>query len=95
MTTRRKNKNSELVVLIRQNLCWHMARVKFFEKFICALIKVQTVCFSRLAEGFQSKAKVGSRQRRIQRFFADFDICQDLIASLIFGLLSCKAPYRL
>ena len=95
MNTKPKRKNNEFVDTACQNLDWHLSRKKFFEKFICALIKVQTVCFSRLSEGFESEAKVESRLRRIQRFFEGFDVCQDLIARLIYCLLPCDAPYRL
>lgn len=95
MTTRDEDKNSELVDLFRKSLGWHEVRVKFFMGIICALIKVQTVCFSRLAEGFESEAKMESSLRRIQRFFADFVVSNDLIARLIFDLLPCKPPYRL
>ena len=35
-----------------------------------ALCKVQSVYFTKLAQGFEDKAKVESNMRRIQRFFA-------------------------
>lgn len=95
MTTRDKNKNSELFEIFNQNLGWHKVRVKFFVCFICALCKVQTVCFSRLAEGFASEAKTESTLRRIQRFFAKFILDGDVIARLVYNLLPCKPPYRL
>jgi len=48
----------------------NLAHIKFFGLFISALCKVQTVCFEKLACGFDSNAKAGSSLRRIQRFFA-------------------------
>ena len=95
MTTRRKNKNSELVDLLRKNFDWQLARIKFFEKIICALIRVQTVCYSRLAEGYEGDILFESKLRKIQRFFADFDVSFDLIAKFVFSLLPDKPPYRL
>lgn len=95
MTTKDKDKNSELVKVFSEILGWHKVRVKFFVCFISALCKVQTVCFSRLAEGFAGKAKVESNLRRIQRFFAEFIVDGDLIARLIYNLLPSKPPYRL
>jgi len=95
MKTRVNDKNNELVEIFSQNLKWHKVRVKFFVSFICALCKVQTVCFSRLAEGFDSQAKVESTLRRIQRFFAGFTVAQDQIARLVFKLLPDQPPYFL
>ena len=95
VTTRRKNKNSELVDLLRKSFGWHLARIKFFEKIICALTMVQTVCYSRLAEAFEGDILFESKLRKIQRFFADFELSFDLIAKFVFGLLPDKPPYRL
>jgi hypothetical protein len=76
-------------------LNWHKARSKFFFSFISTLIKLQTVCFTRLAQGFNENALVESNLRRIQRFFAEFVVDGDMIAKLIFSLLPAKAPYHL
>ena len=88
-------KSTELVDIFQARLGWNKARVKFFVSFIIALCKVQTVCFSRLAQGFEGKARVESNLRRIQRFFADFIVDTNLIAKLIFSLLPEKPPYRI
>lgn len=75
MTTRHMNtsiggKNSilvsTLVEIFGQNM--NLARIKFFGLFICALCKVQTVCFEKLATSFDTDARVDSSLRRIQRF---------------------------
>jgi hypothetical protein len=95
MNTKPKSKNSDFIKIVCKDLNWHLSRKKFFEKFICALIKVQTVCFSRIAEGFEGNVLFESKLRRVQRFFADFDICFDVIAKLIFRLLPCDPPYVL
>jgi hypothetical protein len=73
----------------------NLARIKFFGLFISALCKVQTVCFERLATGFDSDAKVDSSLRRIQRFISEFVLDTDLIARFIFSLLPHEPPYRL
>ena len=73
----------------------NLARIKFFGMFICALCKVQTVCFEKLAIAFETGAKSGSSLRRIQRFMADYMLDTDLIAHLIFKMLPHKPPYRL
>ena len=88
-------KSNELVDIFQIRLGWNKARVKFFVSFIIALCKVQTVCFSSIAQGFEGRAKVDSNLRRIQRFFANFIIDTNLIAKLIFSLLPEKPPYRL
>ena len=48
---------------------------------------IKTVCFERLAEVMDRNAKVSSRHRRIQRFFADFIIDKDVITKFLFTLL--------
>ena len=88
-------KSSELVDIFQARLGWNKARVKFFVSFIIALGKVQSVCFNKLAQGFEGKAKVESNMRRIQRFFASFIVDTNLIAKLIYSLLPERPPYRL
>ena len=73
----------------------HLARIKFFALFICALCKVQDVSFEKLSTAFESNARPASSLRRIQRFMASFALNFDLIARLIFKLLPHKPPYRL
>lgn len=73
----------------------NLARIKFFGLFICALCKVQNVCFEKLASAFDSDADQSSSLRRIQRFMADYVLDKDLIAKLIFAMLPHKAPYTL
>ena len=94
MKTKASIKSNELVDIFLPRLGWNKSRVKFFVSFIIALCKVQTVCFNKLAQGFEGKAKVESNMRRIQRFFANFIVDTDLIAKLIFKLLPDKPPYR-
>jgi len=88
-------KSSELVDIFQARLGWNKARVKFFVSFIIALCKVQSVCFNKVAQGFEGKAKVESNMRRIQRFFASFIVDTNLIAKLIYSLLPENPPYRL
>lgn len=95
MNTKAIKNSDELVDIFSANLGWHKVRVKFFVNFICALCKLQTVCFTKLAQGFEGNAKVDSNLRRIQRFFAEFIIDNDMIAKLIYNLLPTKPPYRL
>ena len=65
----------------------NLARIKFLTLIIRALCKVQTVNFERLAIGFDSSSKSSSSLRRIQRFVARFDLCEELIAKFIFKLI--------
>jgi hypothetical protein len=90
-------KSTQLISILSQSLAGKMnlSRIKFFGMFICALCKVQTVCFEKLATAFETDAKTGSSLRRIQRFMADYMLDTDLIARLIFKMLPHKPPYRL
>lgn len=89
-TTKVGDKYNGLSVYFSAQLPWHKARIKFFVLIITALCKMQTVCFERLAEGIDSNAQISSSLRRIQRFFAEFTIGHDKIASVLFSLL----PYK-
>jgi len=73
----------------------NLARIKFFGLFISALCKVQTVCFEKLACGFDSSVNTESSLRRIQRFIAEYPLDSDLVARFIFALLPHEPPYRL
>ena len=73
----------------------NLAHIKLISLFIAALCKAKTVCFSLLSTVFDSLAKSASCLRRIQRFFADFDLDRNLIARIIFRLLPMKGPFCL
>lgn len=73
----------------------HLSRIKFLAQIIIALCKVQTVCFEKLALGFENPAQASSSLRRIQRFMADYMLDTNLIAQIIFKLLPHKPPYIL
>lgn len=91
------HKSSELSYILEKNLGENinLARIKLMAMFICALCKVQTVCFERLAAGFKHTAQKDSSLRRIQRFMADYMLDTHLIAKLVFSLLPHKPPYTL
>jgi len=95
MTSRIEYKSNELVSIFHAQSGWNLARVKFFVLFICALCKVKSVGFEKLASAFDSPASSDSSLRRIQRFMAAYVLDTDLIARLIFTLLPHKPPYRL
>ena len=90
-------KSTQLISILSEHLAGkiNLARIKFFALFICAMCKVETVCFEKLSTAFESQAKPGSSLRRIQRFFAGYKLASDLIALIIFKILPHKPPYRL
>jgi len=72
MNIRIENKNSILLDTLSQIFGdkMNLARIKFFVLFICALCKVQTVCFDKFAVCFDTDVKFESSLRRIQRFMS-------------------------
>jgi hypothetical protein len=92
-----ESKSTQLISILSQTLAGKMnlSRIKFFGMFICALCKVQTVCFEKLAIAFESGVQSNSSLRRIQRFMADYALDTDLIARLIFKMLPHEPPYHL
>jgi len=92
-----EGKSTELISVLSKNFegTMNLARIKFLGMFICALCKVQSVSYEKLKAAFESDAKSESSLRRIQRFFAEYVLDNDLIARLIFKMLPHKPPYRL
>ena len=97
MNTNQFVKNNQLSDILAQHLekNINLSRIKLISLFIIALCKVRTVCFSKLATSFDSEAKTLSCLRRIQRFIAEYALCGDMIARLIFKLLPAQPPYKL
>ncbi len=97
INTKAESKNSILFATLSSIFGdkMNLARIKFFGLFICALCKVQTVCFEKLATAFETGVKVDSSLRRIQRFMAEYMLDVHLIARFVFTLLPHKPPYRL
>ena len=95
MNTKVDFKSNELVSIFKEKTGWNLARVKFLAAIICSLCKLQTVNYVKLAQDLSPNAKIESNLRRIQRFFAEFVVCEDLIAKIVFSMLPTKTPYRL
>lgn len=90
-------KSSDLFSILKEHFGkdMNLARIKAMGMIICALCKVQTVAYTKLASAFETKADAGSSLRRIQRLIAECIIDTDIIAKLILKLLPIKGPYSL
>jgi hypothetical protein len=95
MNTKFDCKINKLIALMKEKTNWNLARVKFLVAFITTVCKLQTVNFTKLAQGLGGVTLFDSKLRKIQRFFAEFLIDGDLIAKMIFSLLPGQAPYEL
>ena len=95
--TRGHRKSNDLlsVLLTHFGSTMNLARVKCLSQLICAMCKVQTVNFSKLASAFDNRASKDSSMRRIQRFMAQTVLNMDLVARVIMKLLPSKGPYTL
>ncbi|KAA6310876.1 hypothetical protein EZS27_037900 [termite gut metagenome] len=73
MTTKVPDKNTKLIAVLHNHFGGNMnlARIKFLGLFICALCKVQSVGFEKLAVAFEGGSKSELSLRRIQRFIQD------------------------
>ena len=85
------DKYSHLQTILQSELPINAARIKFLVLFITALLKVQNVNFQRVAEGLDNDVNLSSNLRRIQRFFASFDLNSDLVSKLLYKLLPLDA----
>lgn len=77
----------QLKSVLSSHLAWHGARLSFLAMFLIALLKVKTVNLTEIATALNPKAKVSSNYRRLQRFFAEFDLDYKVMAKLIVSLL--------
>ena len=76
-----------LTRILKRQLGWNLARVKCLACLIIALFKVKTVNFAELATAFSGAAKVDSHYRRIQRFFKEVKLEQEMVAQLVTSFL--------
>jgi len=91
---RKKNAIQELKGALSRHLPFRGQRLEFLAQFVIGLIATRTVNLTQIALSFRRKAKVESSYRRIQRFFALFDIPQELLVKLVLSLLPA-GPYWL
>ena len=81
------NKLNEILAV---NLCWDKRRIACFVKMLIAIMAVQTVNLTRLANYIGEKSKIASRYRRLQRFFQYCEINYNTIAVFIIKLLTTR-----
>jgi Transposase DDE domain len=77
---------SELTSSLNTHFNWNKARMSCFAGLLLSLIAVRTVNLKDLAVAFASQSQIGSRYKRINRFFAEFKIDYTVIARWIFKL---------
>jgi len=97
MNTRVESKNSILFSTLSQIFGdkMNLARIKFFGLFICALCRVQTVCFEKLAASFDADVRIDSSLTQNTALYVRLSAGYNLIARFVFALLPHKPPYRL
>jgi len=77
---------SELIDILNKNFQWNKARMTCFSQMLLALITTRTVNLNKIACSIATNAEQTSRYRRLQRFFANFNIDFNTIALFIFQL---------
>lgn len=85
--------NTDLKIVLQEQLHWNRARITFIVAFILALIKVTTVNLTKVANALGAKAKRSSNYRRIQRFFALFDFDHSAWAKMVLKLLPVEGDF--
>lgn len=83
---------TKLTTILQQHLGWHAARTKLAAAFVLALLRMRTVNFPSLALSLNPQAKRESNERRLQRFFAGFNLNLDSFAKLLYGLTPASGP---
>ncbi len=78
---------AKLTKIFNSELGWNKARATLLSCFIVALLKVRTVCLTKIAVAMPGKAKTSSKYKRLQRFFSGFNFSMEGIAKLIVRFL--------
>ena len=73
----------------------NLAHIKCLSMLLGALCAVQTVCLSKLAGAFDSKASRESCFRRIQRFMSQMVLDLDAVAGYLKSRIPSDGPYTL
>ena len=80
---------------LSKTLTLNKARLTCLCCIILSLLKVQTVNFNRLSQGFSSSAKLESKLRRIQRFFSEFELDENAFSLLLLKMLPIQGKLQL
>jgi hypothetical protein len=80
---------------LKPHLGWHGARLTCLAMFLIALFRVKTVNLAELATAFPSAAPSASSDKRLQRFFRDFEWDYGQWTKLIVSLLNIPQPWTL
>ena len=78
---------AKLTKIFNSVLGWNKARATLLSCFIVALLKVRTVCLTKIAVAMPGRAKTDSKYKRLQRFFSGFNFSMESIAKLIVRFL--------
>lgn len=77
---------NKLSAILNVELNWNKRRIECFVQMLLAMMIVQTVNLTRIANQIAAKALPHNRYRRLQRFFEKCPINYDTIARFIFRL---------
>ena len=84
---------TDLQTVLQWYLPWHKSRVRFVSAFILSLLRVMTVNLTKIANGLNGHATPASNYRRLQRFFAVFEVDYVLIAQVMLHLLPAQRQW--
>lgn len=84
-----------LIDVLQGYFPWHLARIQCLANVLLALIRVRTVNLADLATAFCGTAQVESHYRRLQRFFQQVTLPQELIASFVVRVLPLESRWLL
>jgi hypothetical protein len=85
------DQSSELISILNESFQWNKARITCFVQMLIALLKTETVNLTKIALYMSGGAQQESRYRRVTRFFANYFIDFDMIASFILDYFLYKA----
>jgi len=86
---------NKLEALLQSQFGWHKSRVNCMSLFMISLIKVRTVNLTQIALAMNPHVCAASNYRRLQRFFALFDLDLNAVARFVVALLPVKDNFIL
>lgn len=76
--------------ILNTHFHWNKARITCFSKMLVGLFMTRTVNLTEIAMVFEGKVKFLSKYRRLQRFFAKFEVDYKVVAEFMFNLFGFR-----
>lgn len=81
--------------ILKKRLAWNQARIEFLSQFLIALLCKESVNLFKIAKAFQGSSQIESHYRRINRFFADYELDYHQLCQFVISLFDLPSTWLL